>query len=215
MNIALALPVRLYLTRPDVLSSLTVFPFLPGQKYLTKKAPAWSTIVQQSASGRRSTVALMSAPLWKFETSFEFLRKKLTADEWAVLVEFFNYHRGKYSSWSYYDPTDHLVDDQEFGIGNGTTDIFQLKRAVRAWTEPVYAVDAITRLTVNGVLTSAYTLLGNGRVQFDTPPANNAVLRWTGSFMFLCEFETDQLDMARIFSGHWDTESLQWTSIKP
>lgn len=214
MLLAPYVPMRWRINTPDSSDSTSVFPLLPGQQYLVKKAPIWSTIVQRAASGRSTAVALMSSPLWKFEASFEFLRKSLSSDEWSRLVEFFNTQRGQFALWSYFDPTDNAVTNQPFGIGDGVTVTFQLKRAIRSWTEPVYSVNT-SQVSVNGVASVGWSRGQYGAVTFTSPPANGAVLSWSGSFMFLCRFETDELDMRRILSGHWDAQSLTWTSEKP
>lgn len=216
MLLAPYFPLRWRVTSPDnAPGTAGVFPLLQGQQYLVKKAPTWSTILQRAASGRSTAVSLMSAPLWKFEASFEFLRKNLNVDEWSQLVEFFNLQLGQYGLWSYFDPTDNLVANQIFATGDGVTTMFQLKRSVRTWTEPVYVINTLGKVTSNGIAVTNWSRGQYGSITFTAPPANGAVLRWSGSFMFLCRFETDELDLQRILSGHWDAQSLTWTSEKP
>jgi hypothetical protein len=47
------LPTRWLVTTPDLADDPDVFPLLPGQMFVSQKAPSWTTTVKTSASGRQ------------------------------------------------------------------------------------------------------------------------------------------------------------------
>lgn len=209
-------PPRWIASLPDVGGvNDSVLPYMPGQTLLSKKEPEWGTGEQQAASGRTRTTSYRSAPLWHFQLGYNAVRKRPGLDEWSRLVEFFNKRRGKFGEFHYFDRSDHLVTDQQFGVGDGVTVTFQLVRAVNSWLEPVYAVVGVDRLTVDGEPVSGYTVGELGRVTFAEPPALGAPLVWSGAFFFLCKFDQDALPMTRPFNRIWDVKNLPFSSFKP
>ncbi|MBL4835733.1 MAG: DUF2460 domain-containing protein [Pseudomonas sp.] len=210
------LPARWIAAYPDVSGvDSTVLPHMPGQTLLKKKQPEWATGVQEAASGRTKTTSYRASPKWHFQLGYNAVRKRPGLDEWSRLVEFFNAQKGRFKEFRYFDRYDHLVINQNIGIGDGTTVAYQLVRSINGWQEPVYAVVGVDSLTVAGVAASGYTVSELGVVTFATPPPQDAVITWSGAFCFLCQFDQDSLPLAQPFSRIWDIKTLGFTSFKP
>ena len=190
-----------------------VLPLLPGQSVQVTKAPSWSTKTKRATSGRERRTALWPYPLWTFSLSYEVVRHRPTNDELAVLWEFFNTVQGQFGAWLFVDPSDCQAASHAFGVGDGATATFQLTRAIRTWSEPVYAVYQPVIL-VGGTPTTAFTLVPNGAVQFASPPAAGAALTWSGYFYFGCRFSQDDLSFEQIVSQLWSGKALKFTSVR-
>ena len=195
-------------------AGLPVLPFLPGQAPTVKKTPTWSSKVKRAGSGRERRTALWPYPLWSFELSYEVIRHRPSADELAILWEFFNVAQGQFLPWLFVDPTDNQVASQQFAIGDGAGATFQLTRAIRSWSEPVYAAYA-PAITVGGAPTSAFTQVPNGAITFAAPPASGAALTWSGTFYFGCRFSQDDLSFEQIVAQLWSCKSLKFVSVRP
>ena len=115
-----------------------------------------------------------------------------------------------WGAFLYRNPLNYLAEDVQFGTGDGTQDAFQLVSQVqvgpRTRTRNGYAIyipeedsngDALesdVTIYVNGVSTSAYAIdHDRGRVVFDSPPADGAVLTWDGAFSHWVRFANDRL----------------------
>lgn len=216
MNLGIPyLPARWQIDTPDRADRLDVFPLLPGRGFLTQKSPEWSTRVATAVSGRERRAQYWSAPRWRFKVDHEFLRTwSPPEDELARIVEFFCDHAGQARQFYFYDQTDNLVENQKIGEGDGVTTKFQLRRSVRRWSEPVYAIAGGFHIYVNYVEAAA-NVLTNGVVEFATAPAAGRIITWSGRFMFLCRFDADQIDLAQDFSDVWSLADMTFYSIKP
>jgi len=209
-------PARWIASLPDVGAvEDDVLPYMPGQTLLKKKEPEWATGTQMAASGRTRTTSYRSAPLWHFQLGYNAVRKRPGLDEWSEMLSFYNRRRGAFGEFRYFDRYDHLVTEQDFGIGDGSTVTFQLCRGFMGWTEPVYAVAGVDAVLVDGVPNFDYTIGELGQITFSTAPALDAVLNWSGAFYFLCRFDNDSLGLGQPFSKIWEIKSLSFTSIKP
>ena len=195
-------------------AGLPVLPFLPGQAPTVKKTPTWSSKVKRAGSGRERRTALWPYPLWSFELSYEVIRHRPSADELAILWEFFNVAQGQFLPWLFVDPTDNQVASQQFAIGDGAGATFQLTRAIRSWSEPVYAAYA-PAITVAGAPAGAFTQVPNGAVTFASPPPAGAPLVWSGGFYFGCRFSQDDLSFEQIVAQLWSGKSLKFVSVRP
>lgn len=214
------LPIRWVVNTPDLSGLANVFPRLPGQTFKTLKTPKWSTGVQNSASGRATVAAYFTYPLWRFKLDYDLIRNKPpTYNELVRLLAFFNSQRGQFGEWYYFDPDDNLVTNQAFGTGDGTTRAFQLMRSMidgaLRFDEPIYGLNGIPTVMVNGVATTAYVDEGSGVIQFNVAPAARAVLTWSGSFFFVCRFTVDELQLQQDYSRIWSLSELEWISKKP
>lgn len=106
--------------------------------------------------------------------------------------------RGMLHAFRFRDELDYQADDEQFGVGDDTTDEFQLNKVSTvdgvSYTRNVYALRAGTVITVDGTPTTAFTLNPRtGRVLFDSPPAGGALLAWSGEFDLWVRFGTDEI----------------------
>src|SRR5207302_652817 len=109
------LPSRWLITSPNLSDDPDVFPLLPGQLFLTKKSPRWSTAIQEASSGRERRRKVWSYPLWSFSVQYEVLRDGPTTQELQRLLAFFNSKAGSYQEFFYFDPSDNRVSGQTIG----------------------------------------------------------------------------------------------------
>lgn len=86
--------------------STSVYPALSGALIEVTRTPFYSTTVQTEASGRELRAAWMSAPRYRYQISYDFLRQDAATDEAALLLAFFTAHKGSYESFLFTDPYD-------------------------------------------------------------------------------------------------------------
>ena len=215
------IPTRWLITTPDLADDPDVCPFFAGQEYPAQKSPTFPpTIVRRSVSGREIRASLGDVPWWHFKLSYAVLRDRVTQPELDRLLGFFCNHNGQLGSFYYYDPFDNKVSNAIFGLGDGSTTTFQMSRDVAAGTvnnfsEPVYVLNGTPTVYVNGVATTGFTIGNFGSITFTAAPAGGAQLSWSGSFMFLCRFGTDQIDPAQMVSDLWSLDGLTFQSWIP
>jgi uncharacterized protein (TIGR02217 family) len=211
------LPSRWLVTTAFGTADPDVFPLLPGQVFITRKSPTWSTDIKQANSGRERRRMNWSYPLWNFQVQYEVLRDAPGTPELQGLIAFFNAHAGRYQEFFYFDPSDHAVTDQVIGIGDGVKTTFQLTRTITdgtfTFTEPVFSVQGSPVFKVAGVPTAA-TVGAYGQITFASAPSAAASISWTGNFMFLCRFDQDNLDLQQMMQGLWSQSGLAFVSSK-
>ena len=203
--------------------SSQVFPTtLKGITFFAKRTPQWLTQVQESVSGKETTISKRAYPRIVFEIGFEVLRDDLATSDLKILVGFFNGVSGSSDTFLYTDPYFNSVTTQNFGTGDGATKNFQLSAIYKdssgyGSAEAIQNLNGAPSIFVNGTLktlTTDYTISGTGLVTFVTAPAAAAALTWTGSFYYRCRFLTDELDLSEIWSKTWALKKLQWRSVK-
>ena len=213
------LPTRWLVTTPDLADDPDVLPRLAGQGFVMEKTPVWSTTVRTAASGRQVRASQCVTPTWRFKLNYEFIRNRPVQAELTKLYGFFNTRQGQLGSFYYYDPDDNLVSGQQVAIANGIAATYQLTRTVApgtpyAWSEPVYVLNGAPSVTVDGAPASVG--VGEyGQVSFASPPAENAVIAWSGSFLFWCRFSQDTLSPAQMVASLWSLDGLTFESVKP
>lgn len=192
--------------------------YLPGTAYPERHAPEFVTARYVSLSGKRTEAPKSPFPRWNWSIPFAALRSgdygNGTYQELETLVGFFNARKADGQCFAYQDPEDHTATDQPFGLGDGTTTIFQLYRAFGGFTEPVYVPD-ITDVQLDAVVVnpSSYTVGDTGAITFDVAPGNGEQLTWNGEFSFLCRFDADTLDLQRFMKGLSQTgDALKFSS---
>lgn len=207
-----------------------VFPSLPGRDWIASKTPTWSTAVKTAASGSEVRASWYSGPRYSFKVNHPALRDFSSVtlspygSELAQLIAFFHGRRGKYGFFFFYDPNDNAAATETIATGDGSTTTFQLTRTVSkgtpyAYLEPVYALwNNPTSLTVGGVAKTAgtdYSVAPWGVITFTTAPASGAAITWSGTFLFVCRFDTDTLDFAQEMGPLWSQQGLTFISIFP
>lgn len=204
----------------DLLQDSRVFPQLPGIDFLVEKVPIFSTGVKSSSSGREIRSAYYPYPLYRFKVRANVLRNTAAKNEVQKLLGFFNSQQGRYGAWFYLEQEDFTVEADNFGIGDGETETFQLMRTVGKGTpftasEPVYACWQSPTIYVDGVQSASYTISPWAKVTFTVPPADGAVLTWTGKRLNVCRFEDDEMSLQQMVSLLWSQDGLEFQSIRP
>ncbi len=220
-----------------------ILPPLAGRGWSVKRSPQWKTRVQESISGKRTRIAAWSYPRWQWELSFELLRQAgtnqqapsfagATWSEFAQLAGFFNSLSGRQGVFLFTDPDDNTATGQGIGLGDGSSVAFPLVRSFGGYSEPIFAVNAMTSLTVNGVskvLGTDYDVVtwdglnlsaGNpnvaapGTLFFGSAPASGATIVATFSFFWPCEFEEDSLGFEKFMAALYQAKSVKFSSLK-
>jgi uncharacterized protein (TIGR02217 family) len=111
--------------------------------------------------------------------------------------------RGMAYAFRFRDELDFEADDEIFAVGDGTQDTFQLAKISVVdgveYVRNVYAIRIGTTpvITINDTPTTAFLFNDRtGELEFDTPPANGAVLRWSGEFDIWVRFATDDVNFS-------------------
>ena len=210
------LPQRWLITPANAVDDPTIFPLLVGQSFLTGKSPMWQTSVATSVSGRERRQRRWSYPRWQFKVAYEVLRDAPATPDLARLWAFFNAQAGKSAAFGFLDPTDCIASAMPFGTGDGTTTAFQITRTVTfggvTFSEPVARAIGAT-FTVGGSPAAA-TLGPGGIVTFATAPATGAALAWSGRWVFVVRFDTDQLEAAQMMTALWSQSGITLLSLK-
>ncbi len=201
--------------------STQVFPSLKGLGFDWRRKPIWSNINQIASSGKRSTLALWSYPIYEWELTYEFLRSSTANPEFQQLLGFFNARGGNFDTFLLEDPDDYTVTDQGIGTGDGVETEFQLVRTLGGYSEPVLAPHVITNIKAAGVTVdpadytvSTWGSATPGLVTFDTAPANGAALTATFTFYFPVYFLDPSIDFSKFMDKLWEAKSVILRSEK-
>jgi uncharacterized protein (TIGR02217 family) len=143
--------------------------------------------------------------------------------ELSELIKFFHICRGRAHSFRYKNWLDYKTCnvedtttnyDQIFGVGDGTTKTFQLKKRYELYGLDTLVVEKDIKKPVGNTIsvsidfsqkienthfTVDYT---TGIVSFITAPTAGQVLRWGGEFDLPCRFDIDELQISLDFYEH-------------
>lgn len=197
--------------------SSTVFPTMAGLGWDVKKTPIWRTKVSSAVSGKEARLSYMTYPLYRFELHYNVLRQAAATDELAQIVGLFNQMRGMWDTFLYTDPTDNTVTNAspaQFGVGDGTTTVFQLTRPYGGFTEPVQNLNGAPTILDNGSAAGAHTVGSTGIVTFTTAPLSGHTLTWHGSFYYRCRFLQDESEFNNFSFELHELQQLQFQSVK-
>jgi uncharacterized protein (TIGR02217 family) len=124
----------------------------------------------------------------------------ITKDAYREIKRMFLVCRGMAYVFRFVDELDNEATNEIFAVGDSATDEFQLCKISIAdgveYQRNVYAIriGSVPTVTVDGTPTTAFTInYRTGKVLFDSPPALNAVLRWSGEFDLWVRFATDEI----------------------
>jgi uncharacterized protein (TIGR02217 family) len=194
--------------------SSEIFPSLAGLEYPVVRTPVWKTLAQTAVSGNENRVGLWTYPRWQWTLSFNFLRDDAN-NEFRTLAGFFLARQGSYDSFLFNDADDNAVTAQPLGIGNGTQTDFQFVRSFGGFTEPVLSpLSGFIDIYVNGALTTSWSLLPAGIVQFATAPAAAAVITASFAYLWPVRFLADQYDFSKTLNRIWEQKKLDLISLK-
>jgi uncharacterized protein (TIGR02217 family) len=124
----------------------------------------------------------------------------ISKDAYREIKRMFLVCRGMAYVFRFVDELDNEATNEIFAVGDSATDEFQLCKISIAdgveYQRNVYAIriGSVPTVTVDGTPTTAFTInYRTGKVLFDSPPALNAVLRWSGEFDLWVRFATDEI----------------------
>ena len=204
------------------MSSL-LFPTIPTLTFDVVRYPEWHTEKQMALSAKRSTLAYMLYPTIHFEYQYSVLRDDLAVSQLKAIYGLFMACKGSYDTFLFQDPDFSAfasTNQQQFGVGDGTTKTFQLVAYFQNTGGPGYGeiiqnLNGAPVIYANGtVQSSGYTLGATGIVTFTTAPAAGVVLTWSGSFYYRCAFDEDKLDLAKFMNQWWTIKKLPFTTVK-
>jgi uncharacterized protein (TIGR02217 family) len=193
-----------------------IFPTLPGIAWDITKSPEFYTLTKTSPTGLDVSAVLSAYPRWHFSLVYEFLRDDGTiTGELQQLVGFFLQRYGNVDDFLYLDPTDNTVTNQVISFGDGVTKQFQLCRNFGGFVEPVYgAVEGTVTIAVNGVPTTDFSVSTKALVTFNTAPAANAVITWSGKFYYRVKFNDPTTEFNNFLYKLWEAKKVEFTSVK-
>lgn len=194
-----------------------IFPTFRGLQYPIGKTPHWNTIVQESISGVKKFLQCYTYPYYTFNLSFSYLSDmNLQQDDIHKLMGFYNQLGGAGQDFLFADPLfeDNRCVKQTFSVGDGTTKEFRLVHKFGDFIEPIFGMKDKPRIYVNDIEITNFSWDNTGLITFANPPAENAVLKWTGRWFYRCHFQNDEAEFQQIFYGGWDLEEIVLESIK-
>lgn len=158
--------------------------------------PVFSTQIVELQNGRERRNAKWAEQ--KHRYSGQFMNIKL--EQYQKIKNMHLVAKGQLRSFKIIDPLDNKAVNQTFGEGDGLTKKFQLSKTSSIaginYTRGIYGVieNDNFEVRVNGDVVTNYTVdTKRGTVEFDEPPADNAIINWSGDFYVWVRFEQDEL----------------------
>jgi uncharacterized protein (TIGR02217 family) len=198
-----------------------ILPTLPGLTWPRDISfGAFDTTVQTSVSGKISAYANKVNPTRRYTLSYSGLdssgnNQALLNNSMQLLQGFFLQCRGRLLPFQYEDTDDYIATGQTIGIGDGATKKFQLVRNSFGFTEQVFAPTNVPSIFVGGSLKAPvadYTIDRVGRVNFIVAPAASAVITWSGTYNWICHWDSDTLDMSNFMDGYYEVKDISFTT---
>jgi uncharacterized protein (TIGR02217 family) len=208
------------------MADIGIFPSMPGLAWSVIKTPTFQTRIQRAVSGRELRALDYPFPLWQFTLVFDLLRDNPATgyDELRTLMGFFMLCQGAYGTFLFEDPSDHQVTGQQIGIGNASTTVFQLQRAMGAtllgggFLEPIVAPNVVSAVYLDGITQSPGTYsvdASTGLLTFDTAPGSGLIITVDCSYYFRCRFTDDSYAFENFMFQLWQLKKLTFISVRP
>jgi uncharacterized protein (TIGR02217 family) len=202
-----------------------VFPALPGLAWSVTKSPTFQTRIQRAVSGRELRALDYPYPLWQFTLIFDLLRDNPAAgyDELRTLMGFFMLCQGAFGTFLFRDPTDDRVTGQQIGVGDASTTVFQLQRAMGTtlpgggFQEPIVAPNIVSAVYLDGITQSpaSYSVDPNtGLITFETAPGGGLIITTDFSYYFRCRFVDDSYAFENFMFQLWQLKKLTFISVR-
>jgi hypothetical protein len=182
------------------------FPTLPGLAWDVEMAPEFRTVVQRSVNNHELRASFACMPVWHFKLTYDCLREDTLYSEMQTLCGFFLARYGKWDSFRYVRAEDANVSNHVFAVGDGACTVFRLTRPMG--NEAVGNAN-ITSLLV-GNSSAGYTLAANGLVTFNSAPAANASISWSGSQFYRCRFKDDTTEFTQFMRQLWEAKTVEF-----
>jgi uncharacterized protein (TIGR02217 family) len=205
------------------MADIGVLPVLSGQGWSVTKTPTFQTRIQRAVSGRELRALDYPYPLWQFTAVFNLLRDQPAAgyNDLRTLMGFFMACNGAFATFLYDDPTDDNVTGQPIGIGDGSTNVFQLVRSFGGtigFIEPMPAPNVVSAIYFNGLVQSpaGYSVdPATGLVTFAAAPGSGVVIAADFTYYFRCRFVDDSYDFENFMYQLWQLKKLTFISVRP
>ena len=201
--------------------STPIFPSLLGLGWPIQRTSRFSSNVQKTVGGKKTTIQLWTYPEYQWDIQFNLLRTDAAWMELQTMFGFFNQMAGQANIFLYQDQDDFQVTGQVFGTGDGATTGFQLVRAYGGYGEPIFAPNVVSNIYINGVIQapSSYTVMPYGSanpgwVVFNQAPPLNATLSADFSFYFPCNFTTDDMTFEKFMLNRYHVKKMGFVSRK-
>jgi len=202
------------------------FPALAGLAWSVTKTPTFQTRIQRAVSGRELRALDYPHPLWQFTLVYDFLRDDPGAglDELRTLLGFFMLCQGAFGTFLFQDPSDYQVTGQQIGLGNASTAIFQLQRAMGTnlpgggFLEPIVAPNVASAIYFDGITQdpASYSVdASSGLVTFASAPRSGLIITADFSYYFRCRFIDDKYDFENFMYRLWQLKKLTFISVRP
>lgn len=179
-----------------------------------QKIEKFNVEVTTSDSGHEDRNSLWQQPLVEYEVAYP-LSTRDAGTAYRDVIAAFKATGGGRDSFDLEDWSDHEAEDEPFGTGDGAEDEFALiktysfgsaaleRRIYRPGADLVIKADGVT------VAASAYEVSAIGVITFDTPPADEAALTWSGTFYVPVRFDMElKLTGEATHLDHIDTFTL-------
>jgi len=194
--------------------SLLVFPELPGIDIAQSKRPeVKSQVFINPLSGRESRLRFQVYPKYTFKLSVNALIEDAEDNDLSALLGFMVKVAGQSLAFLYRDPTDYHVDGQMLGTGDGSQTDYPLRRNFGGFIEPVNNPNLNwVDLFIDGILDDPvnHAVLDGGIIHFDVPPANGAVITWTGDYYYRVRLLADGYDFVRVASNFYECMDIEF-----
>lgn len=197
-----------------------IFPTFQGLSFTKTIYPVQNTTIYLSDSGMETRRQHYSYPLYKIELTYNFMSDNSTNSlslikgDLETLLGFFSNQGGSFNDFLYLDDVDNTCTNQGFGIGDGTTKAFRLKRTLPNFLEPICGIVQTPTIMINGVATTAFTFDCNGNITFNSAPPLNSILTWTGQYYFRVRFQEDNIELQRTWQGLWENIVVKLITVK-
>jgi len=202
-----------------------IFPALPGLSWGVTKTPTFQTRIQRAVSGRELRALDYPYPLWQFALIYDFLRDDLEAgyDELRTLLGFFMLCQGAFGTFLFQDPSDYRATGQQIGVGDASTTVFQLQRAIGTilpgggFLEPIVAPEVVSAVYLNGVVQDPVTYSvdpDTGLMTFSTAPSAALIITADFTYYFRCRFIDDKYDFENFSYRLWQLKKLTFISVR-
>ncbi len=200
------------------------FPLPPGLAWSVHLAPKFKTRVASHVSGREIRTAWQQYAIYDLTLTFEVLRGDAN-QEIQTLMGFFLARQGQYDTFLLdlgavtRNVADDTVTQGPLGVGDGTTTVFTLVRAVGEAVEPVgYVFPAdLMSVFVAGVLQdpASYAFAPPNTLTFNTAPAAGSQITASFRYYFICRFAADTQDFEEFMANLWSLHELKLTTVLP
>ena len=136
---------------------------------------------------------------------------------------FFMLCQGAFGTFLFRDPSDDRVTGQQIGVGDASTTVFQLQRAMGTtlpgggFQEPIVAPNVVSAVYLDGITQSpaSYSVdPKTGLVTFETAPGGGLIITTDFTYYFRCRFVDDSYAFENFMFQLWQLKKLTFISVR-